>query len=178
MRLSLMVQAHRLRYCLFLPGSEVRLQGCGSGEIGCQRFDVVWLRRVNLENDRIARWYTLVRRRTIGDRGQQPLQIDTFQRNEGVVEAIARDVVICHRLLQNGIGDLRLSIAELEVAIRFLFRRILLDILQHLRHTRNAGITPGSSLGHHPEAGEQWLQGGDSEQSPFPPRTPENTNWG
>ncbi len=60
MRLSLMVQAHRLRCCLFLPGSEVRLQGCSSGEIRSQRFDIVWLRRVNLENDRIARWNTLV----------------------------------------------------------------------------------------------------------------------
>src|SRR5256884_4771066 len=178
MRLSLMVQAHRLRYCLFLPGSEVRLQGCGSGEIGCQRFDVVWLRRVNLENDRIARWYTLVGRRTIGDRGQQPLQIDTFQRNEGVVEAIARDVIICHRLLQNGVGDLRLGIAELEVAIRFLSRRIFLDILQHLRHTRYAGITPGSSLRHHPEAGEQWLPRRESWRCVCAHATLETTTFG
>ena len=49
--------------------------------------------------------------------------------------------------------------------------------MQHLRHTGYACITPGGSLGHHPEAGEQWLQGRNGEQSIRPRRTLENKLW-
>src|SRR5260221_13856866 len=124
--------------------------------------------------DRVACGNALVGGCPIGYRGQEATQVEALQRKEGIVQAITRQVVIRHRLLQNGIGDLRLGIAELEVAIRFLVGCILSDVLEHLRHTRLAGITPGSSLGHHPDAGEQWLQRRDGEQPVRPGRTLEN----
>jgi hypothetical protein len=51
MRLNHVVQAHRLPCGQFLRASEMRLQGGSTGEIRGERFDIVWLRRVNLEND-------------------------------------------------------------------------------------------------------------------------------
>src|ERR1700726_4837607 len=88
--------------------SEVRLHSSSSRKVGGQCLDIVRLGRVNLKHDRITRWDTLVRRVPIRDRRQQALEIDTVQRKEGIVKAIACQVVISHCLLQDSVGNLGL----------------------------------------------------------------------
>ena len=50
--------------------------------------------------------------------GYRPPRLTVVQRLESAEEAIARDVIVVKGLFQDVVGDIRLSVAELEVTIR------------------------------------------------------------
>src|SRR5947209_5294960 len=84
--------------------SELRLHRGSAREVGGERFDARRLRRIDLVDDRVAGWDAVVWCRPVGHWGQQTLEINGFQRLEGVEQAIACDIVVVQGLLQDSIG--------------------------------------------------------------------------
>src|SRR5216683_5990866 len=105
--------------------SELRLHRGRTREVVTESLDAGRLGRVDNIDNVIARRDAIIRRGAIGYRGQQAAKVNIFQRIKGREQAVAGEIVVLDGFLQDGVGDLRLRVAELEESIRLLIWRVL-----------------------------------------------------
>lgn len=85
---------------------ELGLLGGGADKIGRDWLDARRGGRIDLVDDGVAGGDALIRRRAIRHRGIESTKADRFERLERLEEAIAGDVFVVQRLLQDVIGDI------------------------------------------------------------------------